>query len=357
MESERIIEILLSLSTASGISGSEEAAVETAKGFFSQYVDQVKKDRFGNLLAFKKGNTPADQDRLTLAVVAHIDEIGCMVTKIEKGGFLRFSPMGGIDPRILPGQAVEVCAKKVLQGVIGAAPPHLLTEKERGETVPIEKLFIDVGVGEERVREIVSVGDTVLFEQKPLQMKFGGKVTGKSLDNRVGVAALVYCAAELSAMLHSADICFVSSLQEEVGLRGAVTAAYGLKPDLALIVDVTHGDAPGLAEGSYFKLGNGPALAIGPNIHTMLSEKIEEIARANYLPYQKEPIPGNSSTDAWAFQVSREGIPTALLSVPLRYMHTPVELVAVDDLISCGKLISKFCCVLDLSFLEVLKRC
>lgn len=356
MNPEKITDILLSLSSASGVTGCEDAAVEEASVIFRQLVDQVKKDRFGNLVALKKAT--ADYSKIiSIALVAHVDEIGFVVTKVEEGGFLRFSPLGGIDARVLPGQAVEVDAKEILKGVIGSAPPHLLSEEDRKKTVPIDKLFIDLGIPEEKVKELVSVGDTVRFEQQPLAMKFNNKLTGKSLDNRAGVAALIYAASELSGLIHAADIYFIASLQEEVGLRGALTAAYGLKPDLAIVVDVTHGDCPGLKEGSYFDLGKGPALAVGPNLHPSLTDKVEETARANYLPCQKEPIPGNSATDAWAFQVSRAGIPTALLSIPLRYMHTPVEMIDLEDIIACGKIISSFCRTVDADFLEVLKTC
>jgi tetrahedral aminopeptidase len=349
--------ILLELSSSAGVSGNESAAVETAAGYFRSYTDQVKYDRFGNLLAFKPGEPSSGRGKLSLAIVAHIDEIGLMVTKIEAGGFLRFTPIGGIDPRTLPGQAVQVGSKNKLSGVIGAAPPHLLSDKDRKAVIPIEKLFIDLGLTEKTVKEQVSVGDFVSFEQEPLVIGNGAKVTGKSLDNRAGVTAMIISAAELAGISHQADICFIASLQEEVGLRGAITNAYGLQPDLALIVDVTHGDAPGLDHKSVYKLGSGPALAIGPNFHPALSRQLQDTAKQHYLPYQTEPIPGHSGTDAWAFQVSREGIPCALLSIPLRYMHTTVEMISLKDLMVSGKLISYFARFINRSFLEELRQC
>ena len=357
MNENKASEILIELSTAPGVSGAETAAVEVAAGYFRQYTDDLKKDRFGNLLALVSGESTTDRDKIVLAIVAHIDEIGAMVTKIEPGGFLRFTPIGGIDPRILPGQGVEVVGKNCLKGVIGASPPHLLRAEDLKKTVTLDKLFIDLGLEEAHVKKQVSVGDFISFDQQPLIMGTGNKFTGKSLDNRAGVAALIICAAELAGLRHQAEICFVASLQEEVGLRGAVTAAYGLKPDLALIVDVTHGDAPGLDDKSVFKVGGGPALGIGPNLHPLLSRGLQEKAKEHFLPYQKEPVPGNSGTDAWAFQVSREGIPTALLSIPLRYMHTTVELISLDDLMVSGKLLSYFASSIDSSFIEELKKC
>ncbi len=357
MNEEKASEILIKLSSIAGVSGAESAATETAARYFRQYTDKVKKDRFGNLLALFPGEASSTREKLTLAVVAHIDEIGLMVTRVEKGGFLRFIPIGSIDPRILPGQAVEIHGKNRFKGVIGASPPHLLSPKEQKETVPVDKLFIDPGLNEETVKNQIGIGDYVTFEQTPLKLQAGNKITGKALDNRTSVAALIICAEELNNLRHQADICFVSSLQEEVGLRGAVTDAYGLKPDLALVVDVTHGDAPGLDDRSVFKVGGGPALAIGPNLHPGLCRKLEEIAKERLLPYQREPIPGHSGTDAWAFQISREGIPTALLSIPLLNMHTPVEIISLDDLMILGKMLGYFAAGIDSTFLEELKKC
>ncbi len=352
MNDEKLSAILLELSEAAGPAGDEIEVLQIAARYFREYAGEIKIDRFGNLLSVKPGETGPGDSGITLALVAHIDEIGAMVTKIEEGGFLRFTPIGGVDPRILIGQTVEVKAKRRLKGVIGAAPPHLLSLEERNETVPIDKMFIDLGLDDEAVKEQVLVGDFISLEQKPLVMENERIVTGKALDNRAGVAALIYCAAELAGFRHRADICFVASLQEEVALRGAITAAYGLSPDLAVVVDVTHGDAPGLEEKGVFKPGKGPALAVGPNLHPVLSEQLQETAKRHYLPYQVEPIPGHSGTDAWAFQVSREGIPTGLLSIPLRYMHTAVELISLDDLTAGAKLLSYFTRAVDAQLLE-----
>lgn len=357
MEEKKISDILFALSAAAGVSGAEDEVIRIAGSFLEEYTEQISKDRFGNLLALKKGESASSSGHMTIALVAHIDEIGAMVTKIEAGGFLRFAPLGGIDARTLPGQPVEIYGRKRVKGVIGAAPPHLLTAKELTETVPIDKLFIDLGLMEREVRKVVSVGDVVSFEQKPLALSVGKKATGKALDNRAGIAALIICAAEMAAMRHEADICFVASLQEEVGLRGAITSAYGLKPDLAVVVDVTHGDAPGLDNQNTFKVGGGPAVAFGPNLHPYLSRKLEEVAKDNYLPCQREPIPGHSGTDAWAFQVSRDGIPTGLLSIPLRYMHTTVELISLEDVNLCGRLLSHFVSRFDGKLMEELKKC
>ncbi len=357
MREEKITEALLALSSAYGVAGAEDDVVGVAADYFGAYCPAVQRDRFGNLLAFKAGEAVGDERPVTVAVVAHIDEIGAMVTAIEPGGFLRFTAVGGIDPRVLPGQSVTIFGKNRHKGVIGAAPPHLLTAEERAKVPTIDKLFIDPGLEEDRLKEEIGVGDFIAFDQDPLYMETGKKITGKALDNRAGVVAALSCAAELTALRHRADVFFVASLQEEVGLRGAIAAAYGLKPDLALVIDVTHAEAPGLDENQAFKLGGGPAIGVGPNLHPFMSKALREKAGRLYLPHQVEPLPGHSGTDAWAFQVSREGIPTALVSIPLRYMHTTVEVVSLDDLVAVGKLLAGFIGDIDRAFLEELKKC
>jgi tetrahedral aminopeptidase len=339
-ESE-LLAVLTRLSAAAGVAGFEDQVVELAADYFQGYGCSVKRDRFGNLLAYKAGTAKRGK-KISLALVAHVDEIGAMVTKIEDGGFLRFTAIGGLDARTLPGQAVLVHGRKMLKGVIGAKPPHLLTDQDRNKTIPIDQLYIDVGLDCETLKKKVSVGDIISFEQEPLLSINRKYISGKALDNRAGVAALIYCAAELANLKHEADLVFIASLQEEVGLRGATTAAFGLKPDLAVAIDVTHGDGPGLENEFCYKLSAGPTLARGPNIDEDIFFNLKHVAADNYLPYQVEPIPGRSGTDAWAFQVSREGIPTGLLSIPLRYMHSTVELICIDDLVVCSKILSSY---------------
>lgn len=352
MSGFKIKDVLMELSAATGVSGDEGAAIDVAARYFRQYTDRVKRDRFGNLIAFKEGKLPAGEPRFSLALAAHIDEIGAMVTQIARGGFLRFTAIGGIDPRTLLGQAVVVHGRTPLKGVVGTLAPHLLAERERRKELTLEKLYIDVGLSEAEAREQVRVGDLISLDQEPVLLNGEKCCAGKAMDNRAGVAVLLQCAAELASMQHRADLYFIATVQEEVGLRGAVTAAYGVSPDLAVAVDVTHGAAPGLPDHEVHSLGKGPVIAIGPNIHPALGEKLHALAQSYRLPYQIEPVAGNTHTDAWAFQVSREGIPTALVSVPLRYMHTAVELLNLDDLIAAGQLLAFLSRSLDGAFWE-----
>ncbi|MEW5785806.1 MAG: M42 family metallopeptidase [Bacillota bacterium] len=344
--------MLMELAGAAGVAGNEMDAVDAAAKYFKRYTDRVELDRFGNLIAYKRGESAGSAKRISLALAAHIDEIGAMVTRIEDGGFLRFTNIGGIDPRTLLGQPVLVHGRDRLQGVIGALPPHLLTERARQKELTLDKLYIDVGLSEAQAQEQVRVGDFISLDQPPLLLEGGKYLTGKAMDNRAGVAALILGAVELASMRHEADIYFVATLQEEVGLRGAVTAAYGLVPDLAVAVDVTHGEAPGLSGPEVFELGGGTVIGLGPNFHPVLDTRLRELAAEYRVPYQIEPIPGSSRTDAWAIQVSRQGIPVALLSVPLRYMHSVVELLNLDDLTSTGRLLGLFARGLDSPFVE-----
>ncbi len=341
--------LLTELSQAPGASGFEEEALEVAAGYLRPYVDRIERDPFGNLVAFKKGEAP-EEGRKSLALAAHIDEIGAMVTKLEPGGFLRFTSVGGIDPRTLYSLPVIVHGKNRLRGVIGAKPPHLLSQKELEKETRLEDLFIDLGIPEEQVQQQVRVGDYITFDQAAQLLAGGSCLAGKALDNRAGVAALVVCARELERVRHQADLYLVATVQEEVGVRGAITAAYGLAPDAAVAVDVTHGEAPGISGGKAFALGSGPVIAMGPNIHPALLQQLKKLAKEYRIPHQLEAVAGPTSTDARAFQIARQGIPSALVSIPLRYMHSVVELLNLEDLLWTGRLLALLARHLEFNF-------
>ncbi len=330
-------EILKKLSEAFGVSGSEGGVSQIIEGEFRKYVDEIKTDALGNLIGLKRGSGPS-QGRIMLA--AHMDEIGLMVSQIEKG-FIRFTAVGGIDDRILPGQEVVVHGLRPLPGVIVTKPPHLLPPEERRKITPKDELFVDVGLPEEEVNSLVRVGDFISFAAKCVKLQ-GDMASGKAFDDRASVAALIYCLEQLSLMKHQWDVYAVATSQEELGLRGAVVSAYGIAPDLAIAIDVGFGDSPGVSEAETIRVGKGPAIAIGPNFHPLLREALIRTAKELEIPYQIEAIPGPSGTDAWAIQVSREGIPTALLSIPLRYMHTPVEILSIKDVERTGLLLASF---------------
>ncbi len=352
MDKDKLISILESLTGAAGVSGDEQEPAKIAAGYLEPYVTRLHRDSFGNLIGFKEG--AGGQEAPSLLIAAHIDEIGAMVTSIEQG-FVRFAAVGGLDPRTLPGQAVEIHGRSRCKGVIGARPPHLLTKRERKQELKIEDMFIDLGLDQEQACRLVRIGDYISLDQPLLALASGDCLSGKALDNRSGVVALLICAAELAEIRHFCQVFFVATAQEEVGVRGAITASYGLAPDLAVAVDVTHGLSPGVNEEDGFELGGGPVVGIGPNFHPLLVERFKALAREYRLPYQVEPVPGPASTDSRAIQISREGIPVALLSIPLRYMHSTVETLNLDDLLLTGRLLSYFARSIDLSLVEGLK--
>ena len=346
----QIVPLLKKLSEARGVSGYEAEVRGIIAEEFGRYADEVQTDKLGNVIGLKKGEGEEPRHRIMLA--GHMDEIGLIVTKPEQG-FLHFTSVGGFDERTLLGQEVTVHGRKDLPGIIGSRPPHVLPEEEREKTIAMDKLFIDVGMGEEELERLVRVGDLVTLRRKFTQLQ-GDLVTGKAFDDRAAVASILVCLEGLASIRHVWDVYAVATVQEEVGLRGAITSAYGLAPDVGIAIDVTFGNQPGVSEAETLEMGKGPAIGFGPNIHPKLHQTLAEVAKELEIPYQVEPIPGQSGTDAWAIQVTREGIPTALLSIPLRYMHTSVETLSLKDVERTGRLMAGFIGRLDERFMEKL---
>jgi len=340
---------------APGVSGYEDHVAKIVRAAFCSHVDEVRQDRMGNVVFLKKGSGNEER-RPRILLAAHMDEIGLMVTKIEEGGFLRFSTVGGIDPRTIVGQEVILYGREKLPGVIGVKPPHLTTADELGKGHKMEDLHIDLALTEERVKKLVAVGDLALIRRELIQLA-GSTVAAKAMDDRAGVAVLLSCLQELERLRHAADVYAVATVQEEVGVRGAAMATYGIVPDIGIAVDVTHGEMPGVTEHETCKLGKGPGITVGPNIHPKICEEIIRVAKEYRLPYQLEAFPGPTGTDARAIQVTRGGIPTGLLSIPLRYMHTSVELLDMEDLKLTGRLLAYFIAGVDSAFVEELSCC
>lgn len=243
--------------------------------------------------------------------------------------------------RTLPGQEVIVHGARPLPGIVASRPPHITPQEEREKVVGLDELFIDVGIPEERLSELVHVGDVVTMRRDFLELA-DGRVSGKALDDRAGVVAVVGCMEALSSMDHAWDVYAVATSQEEVGLRGAMVSAYGIVPDVAIAVDVGFAAQPGVEEAESVAMDAGPAIARGPNVHPLMHERLVTTAKTHEVPYQTEIIAGRSGTDAWAIQVAREGIPCGLLSVPLRYMHTSVETVCIKDINRTARLMALF---------------
>jgi tetrahedral aminopeptidase len=343
----QVVPFLRRITEASGVSGAEGQEVAgLIADAFRPLADEVRSDVLGNVIALKRGEGTGEHARIMLA--GHMDEIGLIVTKID-GAFLRFGTVGGFDVRTLLGQEVLVHGRRPLPGVIGSRPPHVQAPGENEKVVPIADLFIDLGLEAQTVADLVQVGDIVTMRRQLIELG-GGHIAAKGLDDRAAVAALVVCLEELGKLRHTWDVYAVATVQEETGLKGATTAAFGVAPQVAIASDVTFADQAGAPDTETVPMGSGPTIGLGPNFSPKVFDRLVETAKAREIPYVVEPTPGASGTDAWAIQVSREGVPTALLSIPLRYMHTSVETLDVKDVERTGRLMAEFIAGLDDAF-------
>lgn len=345
-------EHLTRLCQAHGPSGYEGLVRDLVEEDWSALTDELTTDALGNLIGAKWGAANGGQRR-TIMLAAHMDEIALMVRKID-GPFLRLHNIGGIDPRVMLSQPVIVHGREALPGVVAAAPPHLLPAGKRKEYPAIGDLVVDLGLSAEEVADLVQLGDPVTLDAPMLEL-LGGRVAGKALDDRACVAAITVCLDELQHREHRWDVMAVATVQEEVGTRGATVAAYQIEPDVAIALDVTFGAQPGVGESDgAFKLGSGPAISLGPNFHPRLYDKLLEVARELEMSVNIDPLPGRSGTDAWPIQVARDGVPTALINVPIRNMHSPVEMADLSDIKRAGRLLAAFIASLEDDFLATI---
>lgn len=334
--------MLKDLSSLNAVSGNEKNMWKFLCNTFKSYCDKVEVDKFGNIIALKKGQKSGKK----IMVTSHYDEIGLLVKSIDENGFIRFTNIGGVDPKILLAQEVVIHGKENIYGVIGAKPPHLLNREEAKKALDIKKLYIDTGMSREKLMKIVSIGDFISFKHVFLELQ-SEMVSSKSFDNRCSVVAMLVALEKLSDIKHDQDIYFISSVQEEVHLTGAITASYNLNPDIAIVLDVCSGDTPDAPRERTSTCGRGPAIAIGPILHKGLTNRLIDTAKNENIPYQIGVEAGTTGTEAYATQVSRCGIPTVLISIPLRYMHTSLETISIKDTETCGKLVANFISTID----------
>jgi endoglucanase len=351
MNKNDIGQMLKALVESDGPSGREGNVAARVRELAAGLADEVRQDTLGNLIAIKQGR---GESAGRVMIAAHMDEIGLVVTRVE-GGFLHIGRIGGVDPRTYLGQEVTVYPSGPgaemhpdgLRGFIGERPPHVRGSHANGGPTPLGELRIDLGLSPERLAQgPIRVGDPVVVSGPHLEL-LEGRVVSKALDNRASVAAMLGALGYAGVMQHTWDIAAVATVQEEVGLRGAITGAYGVAPDLAITIDVTFGDTPGLDESKTVRMDKGPAIGWGPNLHPGVVKRLRETAEALEIPFVTEPLEGPSGTDAWAIQVAREGIPTGLVSIPIRYMHSPTEMVALADIDRAARLLAAFIARLD----------
>jgi putative aminopeptidase FrvX len=332
--------VLRELLTATGPSGYETAPAAVfreAAGAFAE----VSADVMGSSWARVKGTG----DGPTLAIVGHIDEIGLIVTHIDDDGFLRFTGVGGWDTQILVGQRVVLTTRDgELPGVIGKKPIHLLKDDERKKVAELKELHIDIGVRDgDEARGLVRVGDVAVIAGEPVELP-NGRVVARSMDNRLG-CYVAYEAARLVADAGGAagDVVAVAAVQEETTFGGSATTAYALRPDLAIVVDVTHAtDAPGIDvnELGTHSLGSGPVVERGSNLNPRAFELLYDAGEAEGIPFTVAASSRHTGTDVDAMHLARGGVPCGLIGLPLRYMHSPVEMVDLADIENAARLIA-----------------
>jgi putative aminopeptidase FrvX len=332
--------VLRSLLTAHGPSGHETAPAAVFRDAASAFAEVVT-DVMGSVWA----RVPGTAGGPTLAIVSHIDEIGLMVTHIDDEGFLRFRGVGGWDPQILVGQRVRVATRSgAIAGVVGKKPIHLLKDDERKRVARVEEMHIDIGARDgDEARGLVRVGDVAVIDGDPLELP-NGRAVSRSMDNRLG-CYVAYEAARLVSEAGGAagDVVAVATVQEETTFGGASTTAYALRPHIAIVVDVTHAtDAPGVevAEVGAHPFGSGPVIERGSSLNPRVVEMLIETAEAEGIPFTLQASPRHTATDLDAIHLSRGGIPSGAVGIPLRYMHSPVEMVQLDDVDNVARLVA-----------------
>ena len=327
----KLVEVLEKLSNANGVTGREGEVRDLMKKYLKPYVDETREDRLGNVIGVKKGN----KDAPTVMLAAHMDEVGLMIKNITKKGFLQFAKIGGIDDRILFAQKVIVHTDKgPLTGVMSSKPVHIQKEEERKKVIEADNLFIDIGAKDKKEAQKmgVHVGDVVSFDTKFARI---GKdiVVGKAFDDRVGCTTMIETMKRLPKV--DCNVYAVGTIQEEVGLRGATIAAFQVAPDIGIALEATiAGDTPGVSEGEApAKVREGPVLTVadaGLIAHPKILKLLIDSAKEHKIPYQLETgIRG--ATDASKIALTREGVPSGVISVPARYIHSPAALLNLDD--------------------------
>lgn len=328
--------------------GCEQSVAAVVRERMALFADEVSTDTMGSVHATLQGASDDGATAPTLMLAAHMDEIGLMVRYISDDGFLYVSAVGGVDAAILPSLRVDVhgsYSEEPLRGIVARKPIHLISADERKNVTPLDQLVIDLGLPGKKVKQLVAIGDTITFASG--FERLGKKLAvSRAFDDKCGVWVITRV-LELLRNEGGAPgtVVAAATVQEEIGTRGAITSSYSVAPDVAVAFDVTHAtDYPGIDKTKYgdLKCGDGPVIARGPNINPEVFARLVAAAEAEGIPYQLEAEPSVTGTDARSIQVARGGIPCGLVSVALRYMHTPTEVINLDDLEAAARLIARF---------------
>jgi putative aminopeptidase FrvX len=342
---KRSLDFLLELLSTPSPSGFEMPAQVVIRRRVEKFADTVSVDVHGNLIA---ALNPGGRPRVMLA--GHVDQIGFMVRYLDKQGYIYFAPIGGVDATVVPGLRLTIHGRRgPVEAVVGRKPIHLMKPEERGKAPSeLSQLWLDIGAGSQRQAEgLVQVGDPITYLLEPVRLA-GELIASPGLDDKIGafvVMEALRLLAEKKKQLKCA-VFAVSTVQEELGLRGARTSCFELDPQVGVAVDVTHAsDCPDVDKKvtGEMSLGKGPALTVGPNINPVVEKLLQAAARRGKIPIQREGEPRATGTDANAIQISRAGVAAGLLGIPCRYMHTPVEVVSLKDAEAAFKLLTAFC--------------
>ncbi|MCM1054135.1 MAG: M28 family peptidase [Bacteroides sp.] len=331
MNIEKTLETLCALPA---VSGGEKAAHETVIRLLSEYTDDVKADDFGNVIG-----CTGNEDKPTLLLDAHIDRIGMIVTYIDDGGFVKVGEIG-VDMRTLLAQNVTIYGKEKVKGVISTLPPHVAEDKSKAPK--LEDIAIDVGMSKEQAEKVISLGDLVVLEGFFSRLA-GSRVCTPASDDRAGVVSVLYALDLLKGEKNLPFRLAVEfSSQEEVGCRGAAISAFNVNPDYAIAFDVSFGASKGVEPEHCGKLGKGPMIGISPALDRRISDRLIQLAKEKEIPYQTEVMNGRTGTNADNIAITRGGVRTGLISIPQRYMHTPCEVLDLDDIKHTGQLLAEF---------------
>lgn len=334
MNYESVLKTLCSVSAPTGF---ESPILPVAEELLKPYMDEVYQNPLGSVIGVKRCGK---ENAKKLFLDAHLDEIGLVITG-HQDGFLRFAPLGGVDPRMLPDRELNIMTNPPRLGIVACTPPHVQTAGETNQSIPIKDLWIDVGLTQEEAEKQIPIGTpaTYVGTASPLGEHF---IWGKAMDDRACFTAILGALELLKDKPLDFDLYVIGSVDEERGSSGAITAMYEIAPTCCIAVDVTHGETPDGKKGDMFTLGKGPTIGKGPNCTKWMEQKLFALAKERDLPVQTEVMAGSSYTNGWPMQISREGVATAVVLIPLRYMHTPLETLHRDDLEVTTKLLAAF---------------
>ncbi len=340
-----IVETLKQLVDTPSPSGFERNVQNIISCYMAKYLDKVSEDIHGNLICVRESNNSICAK--TIMLMAHIDEIGMMVTYVEPFGLVRFAKIGGIDAQLLPGHTVSILHEDCsIKGVVGSLPIHMKNKETQKNSLDFSEMWIDIGVtSREEALKKIQIGDPIVIDSTTNYLS-DTIIASRACDDKAGVTTLIRTAEILKESNNPNKVVFITSVQEEIGTRGAITASYNINSDVCIVIDVTHAtDYPNVQKSKYgeISLGKGVVIPLGSDLSIPIQRQLMNLATERKIPFQRSALPGSSGTDAHAVQVSRGGCLTGLLSIPCRYMHTPVECISLMDLEYTAALLAAFC--------------